>query len=174
MTILCTGDSHSVLAKAIKEILYNVDFVSRTHNNIDLTKNYDIDKFINMSQQYDVIINCARLTNYGQSILLSEMWIRWHTWNKQGHIINIGSDILYKIGTSFLHNPNISYVLEKQALANAHKKYCLMDPNIKMTLVQPGRMEILHMSPHYVASIIEWVLQQPPSININEIVISEK
>lgn len=173
MKILCTGDHKSPVAQAIKKRWTDTVFCSREASKIDLTTENGLNIFLYLSQQYDVVINAAKLKNYYQSILLRELWKHWNKLHKVGHIISIGSDILYKVGSLILHAPEHSIVQEKQALSDVHRKYCLVDPYIKMTLINPGRIEHdSYILPDELAEMIKWVLDKPVSRNINEITMS--
>ena len=131
MNILCTGDSSYGLCKALAETGMDITFICEKDylfNQADFFRNVE-----QKSLECEVFINCAKLSNFLQVQVLYNIYYLWSQMKKKGLIINIGSDIIH-------HPRPIVYCLEKQALKSLHDMLYDKNPDIKMTLIHPGKL----------------------------------
>lgn len=125
MTYLITGGSRG-LGKHLVET-FDGDSISRTENNLDITKEYDQAVIALKSLDYDVFINNAfdgppheQHANFAQTTLLWKVYETWKQNNKVGYIFNIGSS-----GSKSLASPDPmfeTYRSSKAALEFASKQ----------------------------------------------------
>ena len=146
MRYLVTGGNRG-LGKSIKEY-FNADSVSRSENNIDITK--DVDVIVQNSLEYDVFINNAfdgppqeTWANFAQTTLLMKMFEAWKNADKRGFIFNIGS-----IGSDSVVSPVPSwetYRVSKKALESASlqcsKAFRDNIVKFKTVLIKPDRLD---------------------------------
>jgi hypothetical protein len=142
---------------------------------IDLCTYDGRERFKSLSIGYDVFINCVKLGNFCQTLLLKEVWDHWMAAKKTGHIINIGSTV-----DTGLKGGSRLYTTEKVALKNMSRKLTydtLSGSGIKVTYVSLGYLNTPGVSfkdknkirLEDVVDTIQWVLESPIYININEI-----
>ncbi len=178
MKILITGSHDWGLAKALGEHLQHQDitFASRSKG-FDLITEDGRGRLSIESLSYDVFINCSKLDNFNQILVLKRVWDKWKENNKKGHIINIGSTV-----DTGLKGGSRLYTTEKVALRNFSRKltYDSMSGNgIQVTYLSLGYLNTpgvsfedkVKIKLDYVASIINWIINKPDYININEISI---
>jgi len=175
MNILTTGNKNYGLAQAI-DMVIGGDFISR-ETGYDLCNHDGIKAAVELSLKYDIFINSSALWRFNQTMLLEEVATRWHTEQKTGHIINIGSTA----DTGVRGSP-WRYPIEKKSL----KDYCrnlsyiaIGGVGIRISYISYGylatpKVEEKHptknkITPEYAANVIKWVIDQPATININEI-----
>lgn len=156
--ILCTGNPDKLkLAKAIKEIFPNADFISLS-NGYDLSfpNRESIEHFKNKLIECDVFINSARIQPGGQENILK---IVHDTLNyKTVHVFNIGSSIEY----SHSENLDLSYAKEKQSLRDL--SIALNSEKFKTTHMPISGVQFDNdpnrLDPYDIARTIKWVLEQ--------------
>jgi len=179
MKILVTGNKKRGVAKAIYERLpygHDTKLVSREMH-VDLNTEEGRTALCKMSLKYDTFINCSKLECFNQTLLLKEIWDYWIKNNKKGHIINIGSTV-----DTGLKGGSRLYTTEKVALRNFSRKLSfdtLAGNGIRVTYISFGYLDTEGVSFKYknkieleeVVAIIEWVIDSPEYININEISI---
>jgi len=139
---------------------------------------YDLDNIntfndLEYKPQWDVFINCAAHNGYGQTELLYKLFEE--NQSRKCHIINVGSV------SSDGDRPFVNeYAIQKTALEKASTQLSLVDSNIKVSLVKPGRMatpmtdhrsEYPRMNPEYVAETIKWMIDQPINVNIKSLTV---
>ena len=176
MKILVTGNKNRGVAKAIYENLgeYEVDCVSRKSWN-DLMIPQERTVVANQSISYDVFINCSKLDDFCQTLLLKEVHDHWIHMSKSGHIINIGSTV-----DTGLKGGSRLYTVEKVALRNLSRKLtydAIGGSGIKVTYISLGYLDTegvsfkdkVKIDLSHVTDTIEWILECPDYININEI-----
>ena len=178
MKILITGGHDWGLAEAIGKYLqkHKVSFVSRIKD-FDLTTEIGRSKLSIESLNCDIFINCSKLDNFNQVLALKRVWDKWKKHNKKGHIINIGSTV-----DTGLKGGSRLYTTEKVALRNFSRK--LTYDSISGNGIQVTYLSLGYLNTHgvsfkdkvriklkYVASIIDWIINKPEYININEISI---
>jgi len=146
MKYLITGGNRG-LGKSIKDY-FNADSLSRTENNIDITK--DVNAIVQKSLDYDVFINNAfdgppqeAWANFAQITLLIKMFEAWKNADKRGFIFNIGS-----IGSDTVVSPVPSwetYRVSKKALESASlqcsKAFRDNVVKFKTVLIKPDRLD---------------------------------
>lgn len=175
MTTLTTGNPSYGLAQAIATVIGG-DFVSRSTGH-DLTKDEVRKAVAEMSLGYDAFINCSALWRFHQSLVLETVWSRWKEAGKRGRIINIGSTADTGVrGGAWL------YPIEKKALKDLSRNLtysAIGGSGIAVTTISFGYLstpsvERKHpdkkkIDPLDAARMVQWVLEQPLSININEL-----
>ena len=179
MKVLVTGSRQRGLAKSIHRCLneeYDVDCVSRdTYGDLNTPDIRDMLKGKSLS--CDVFINCSKLSAFNQTLLLKDIWDCWVENKKQGHIINIGSTV-----DTGLKGGSRLYTVEKVALRNLSRKLSLdasSGNGIKVTYITLGYLDTegvsfadkVKIELHHVVDAIEWVIEAPDYLNINEISI---
>jgi short-subunit dehydrogenase len=179
VNILVTGNKKWGLVKSIHRCLneeYDVNCVSRdTYGDLNTQEIRDTLKGKSLS--FDVFINCAKLSDFNQTLLLKDIWDCWIENEKKGHIINIGSTV-----DTGLKGGSRLYTVEKVALRNLSRKltYDSSSGNgIKVTYISLGYLDMESVSfkdkvkieLHHVVDVIEWVLEAPDYLNVNEISI---
>lgn len=175
MRTIVSGNPTYGLAEAIHRRLGG-DFHSRS-NGFDLCSDHDRRRFVEASHGYDVFINCAALWRFHQSLLLEAVWDSWKNVGKTGHIISIGST-----ADTGVRGGKWLYPIEKKALKDLNRNLtysAIGGSGIKVTLLSYGylstpNVEVKHpdkkkMTVDQAVDVIEWVLNAPPSLNINEV-----
>lgn len=183
--IIVSGNKNYGLAKSIYEAYPKAKFLSRSNGDLDLTKDEDMEKFIQESINYDVYISCSYLPEFKQLILLAKLWAKWNSIKKKGQLIVLGST------ADWVSQARI-YCAEKKAL----RDFCCRfgrngsggGPNlypgngIRITYLAPGMidlpkqrekkgLDLAKLDPNYIVSVINWLIQQPENINIYELVM---
>ncbi len=173
--ILMTGNPEYGICKAVNDRL-KVTCISRS-SGIDLTQGKNWDKVAEMSLEYDVFINNSALWRMHQSLLLHKVYERWLEEKKEGLIICLGStaDIGIRGGSRM-------YPVEKVALKQLCRQLslnALAGTGIRVTLLSPGYVDTgktqeKHPSKNkinkdYIAELIDWLIQQPKHLMINEL-----
>jgi len=179
MKILLTGNGKYGLSKELYNSLnqfYDVDCFSRS-NGYDLEIKENQDKLSKSSLQYDIFINCSKLNNFNQTILLKKVWDLWNQKNKKGTIINIGSTV-----DTGLKGGSRLYTVEKVSLKNLSRKLSLDTSNgngIKVSYISVGYLDTegvsfqdkVKIKLKDISNTIKWILNSPLYLNINEISI---
>ena len=179
MKILVSGNPTFGLAEALNAVLeeHELNFVSRTTHQLDLTKTENQQAFADMSLNYDVVILNSALWKFNQTLLLEAVYKKLKAQGKQTLIICIGSttDRVMK-ATDWLYNA------EKKAL----RDYCnslgmtgVWAKNPRVTLISFGSLsnvQAKHPDRKTIpikkaAEYIKWILEQPSEFHINEISI---
>lgn len=174
--MIISGNSEFGLAKSLYKLYPDAIFCSRA-NNFDLTTKNDQQKFAELAKDHDKIIICSALWKFHQTVLLDVVYKTCLENNKLPHIICIGSTTdRVKNGKPWLYNA------EKKAL----RDYCntlalggVWDKKPKVTYVSFGTLDNNQkkhpdrrcLSVDTAAEYIKWLLDQPKTININEISI---
>ena len=179
--IIVSGNKEYGLAKALDKV-FEADFYSRTQNDFDFGIESCRKEFAKISLKYDIFICCSSLSQFRQILLLEEVYKTWLLEKHKGTIICIGSTADNKISPS-----ERLYPIEKHALRAACLNLALRNiglssmpsPGIKVTYVGPGPLNTpsmeskqptwLKIDTDYVAGIVKWLLEQPASINFNEL-----
>lgn len=177
--ILITGNKTYGLAKALDVVLPNASFISRS-SGYDLTDKNDINKFLNISLEYDIFINNSALYQFNQTILFDKVWKYWRDNNKSGYIINVGSttdrtakgaDWIYQIEKKSLreisNTRSLLSVWGKTNIRVSYISFCSLNTE-KVKEKHPDRI-LLDLDK--AAKYIEWLINQSEYININEISI---
>lgn len=175
MRILTTGNPTYGLAAAISEIVGG-DFASRS-SGFELTSDDGRSRLVEHSLDYDVFINCAALWKFHQTLVLEAVFNRWKETGKRGRIINIGST-----ADTGVRGSSWRYPIEKKALRDMSRNLSYTSiggTGIAVTYVSYGYLstpsvETKHpdkrkIDPIYAAGIIQWVIDQPLHLNVNEI-----
>jgi short-subunit dehydrogenase len=180
MKILVTGNPNYGIAQSINENFYGHElaFYSRNYNDFDLNNPEKIAELAEVSTQYDVFINNARLGAYNQVKLYEEVYRIWTLVKKQGLIINLGST------ADIARDANYTYASEKAALKKASEGGSFANnfknSGIKVTYISFGwvatpvlKRELPNVkkhSPNEIALLLKWIVEYPmPSSCINEI-----
>ena len=174
--MLIAGDKNYGLAKSLHAIYPDAVFSSRK-TGYDLTTEQGRSDFSNEALKHDVVVLCAALYNFNQTVLLHKVYKTCVDNNQLTHIISIGSTTdRVKKGGAWLYNA------EKKAL----RDYCntlalngVWSNGPKITLISLGTLSnIKEKFPDRVcldidlaANYIKWVIDQPKKIAINEISI---
>ena len=176
-SVLISGNRHQGLSASIGKIYSNVTYASRS-TGYDLTSSDDQKRFAELALQHDIIINCAALWKFNQTVLLDVVTKTCVDNGHQPHIICIGSTTdRVKKGGAWLYNA------EKKAL----RDYCNThgingvwgSKSPKITLISFGTLSNnQHKHPDrkcmdidQAAEYIKWIIDQPPHVAINEISI---
>lgn len=177
MKILMTGNSNYGLAEKFAIVCPQTDFASR-QNNYDLCNKENRIRLAYDSLAYDVFINSSALHQFNQSLVLETVWKTWKEHNKKGHIINIGSTVDRSTkGAEWI------YPQEKKALKSMSHQYAMLgiwaNSGIRVSYISFGSLETakVHkkhpdrklMNVTQAAEYIQWVIDAPINININEL-----
>ena len=176
--ILISGNNFQGLSASIGQLFPDqVTYASR-NTGYDLTNSKDQQQFAELALEHDVVIVCAALWKFNQTVLLDVVAKKCTEAGHQPHIICIGSTTdRVKKGGAWLYNA------EKKAL----RDYCNThgingvwgSKSPKITLISFGTLDNnAHkhpdrqcMSIDRAAEYIKWVIEQPRELNINEISI---
>ncbi len=183
MKILISGNPSYGLGQALKEQFPGADFASRS-NGHDLSTSQAQDEFARQSLKYDVYISCSALHRFHQTLLVGAVANTWLERKHTGRMIVLGSTADTPVkGMLWM------YPIEKKALRALCRNIgmlCLGGPDSppsgfyitylsvgyldtpKTEEKHPGKKKI---SVKLIASTIEWLLQQPPSVNIHEMAV---
>jgi NADP-dependent 3-hydroxy acid dehydrogenase YdfG len=176
MKILVAGNKNYGLAKEIHKIYSDAVFLSRT-TGYDLCNKDGQQKFSETCLDYDVIINCSALYKFNQTVLLDAIYKKCIENNHRPYIICIGSTTdRVKKGGAWLYNA------EKKAL----RDYCntlgmngVWGSAPKITLISFGSLSNVQekhptrtcIAIERAAKYIQWLLEQPVDLCVNEISI---
>jgi NADP-dependent 3-hydroxy acid dehydrogenase YdfG len=170
------GDEQYGLGRALKARWPELRACSRK-TGYDLSDPQTWNRVAEESLDYEVFLNCSSLWRFHQSLLAAKVWEIWDGKKKSGRMIHIGStaDTGVRAGAWM-------YPVEKSALKtlNRNLSYAAIgEGRILSTLISPGylrtpKVEEKHpdrmkLDPEYIADVVEWVLKQPPEVQINEI-----
>ena len=176
MKIMMAGDETYGLARAIKERWTDTLSCSRK-TGYDLTDPQVWSRVAEESLNYEVFINCSALWRFNQSLLVAKVWELWDSKKKSGQMIHIGSTAdtgvrpgawLYPVEKAALKslNRNLSY----SAIGNGRIRSTLLSTGyISTPKVEEKHPDKLKLDPYYIVDIIDWVIKQPKTVNINEI-----
>ena len=136
-----------------------------------------------LSLEYDVFISVSSLWKFHQTSLVQEVSKKWKEQKHKGYIIAVGSSADTPVKASTWLYPG-----EKKAL----RAYCrgvsqmVSGDNysgFKMTYLSPGWMrtpieekkhpDIPKLDLEYVANTVEWLINQPDTVNISELCLDE-
>jgi NADP-dependent 3-hydroxy acid dehydrogenase YdfG len=172
--MLISGNPKFGLARSLQKLYPYATFCSRA-NGFDLTTKKDQQKFAEIAKDHDIIIICSALWKFHQTVLLDTVYKNCIENKTLPHIICIGSTTdRVKNGKPWLYNA------EKKAL----RDYCntlalggVWDKKPKITYVSFGTLDNNQdkhpnrrcLSIDTAAEYLKWILEQPKSININEI-----
>lgn len=180
MKVLVTGNPNYGIAESINKNFHGheLSFYSRNYNDFDLNNPEKIAELVNVSLQFDVFINNARLAKYNQVKLYEEVYRRWALEKKQGLIINMGST------ADTARDANYTYASEKAALKKASEGGSFANnfknSGIKVTYISVGWVatpvlnrslpNVKKHSPDEIALLLKWIVEYPVSSScINEI-----
>lgn len=176
--ILISGNKHAGLSASVGKLYEDqITFASRT-TGYELTRSEDQQRFAELALGHDVVILCAALWKFNQTVLLDVVAKRCVEAGHQPHIICIGSTTdRVKKGGAWLYNA------EKKAL----RDYCNThgingvwgSKSPKITLISFGTLsnnQEKHpdrkcLNIDEAAEYIKWVIDQPRNVSINEISI---
>ena len=174
--ILITGNPLFGIAKDLASLYPDATFVSRA-TGYDLTTAKDQDRCAELCLQHDVFVNNSALWKFNQTVLLDIVYKKCVEINHCMHIVCIGSTTdRVKNGKPWLYNA------DKKAL----RDYCntlalsgVWGTGPKISYISMGTLSnnqhkhadrmCMHISE--ATKYIEWVINQPKHININEISI---
>lgn len=179
--ILVAGNPDFGLAQALNQVLadkYELTFVSRkTAMSLDLTNISDQQTFANMAVDFDIVIVSSALWKFNQTLLLEAVYKKLKSVNSRALIVCVGSTTdRVKKGTDWLYNA------EKKALrdyANSLGIAGVWSTGPRVTLISFGSLSNVQakhpdrktMPIKKAADYIEWILQQPDDLHINELSI---
>ena len=132
-----------------------------------------------MSLKYDVFISVSSLYQFNQTTLVESVATKWLTNNHSGYLITVGSSADTPVkGTAW------GYPAEKKALRAYTRQLsqiasCDTPQLWKCTYISPGNIhtpkqdekmpDTLKLDPDYIATVIQWLINQPDYINISEL-----
>ncbi len=178
--IIATGNPKRGLSQAINSE-FEVDFFSR-ETGFDFTDSKHREKFTQLSLNYKIFFNIAKLENFLQTILLKEVYACWEAHQHSGLILNIGSTCCYDLkGRSRLYEAEkaslqkYSYMLARKSLNNSSQMGC----NIKVAHLSTGWIGTSDVkdkagrhgkvtTKDYCDSI-RFLIGLPPMLNCNEL-----
>lgn len=176
MNILISANKNKGLGKSLYKLYPNATFCSR-ESGYELTTGSDQERFANLSLDYDIIIICAALWKFQQTVLLDEVYKKLTKNNKTPHIICIGSTTdRVKNGKAWRYNA------EKKALRDYSNTLAISGvwgETPKVSYISFGTLsnnQEKHpdrkcLNIDEAAKYIEWLIDQPAYVNINEISI---
>lgn len=176
MKIIIAGDGEYGLGGALRRRWPEAKFCSRK-TGYDLCQPEQWARLAEESLSFDVFISCSSLWRFHQSLLIAKVWETWKSQRKRGQMIHMGST-----ADTGLRGGTWMYPVEKSALKVLSRNLAYSavgDGEIRSTLLSPGylntpKVESKHperkkIDPEYIVDIIDWLIRQPPHININEI-----
>ncbi len=178
MKILISGNNQFGLSAAIGKLYpEQVMFASRK-NDYDLCTKEGRDEFAELATLHDVVIICAALYQFQQTVLLEAVSKSLREAKANPHIIVIGSTTdRVKNGRAWLYNA------EKKALRDFSNTLSIggvwTDGLPKVSYISFGTLSNnQHKHPdrkcmdiYEAAGYIKWLIEQPKYVNINEISI---
>lgn len=177
MKILISGNKYNGLSAAIGRCCNNVEFASRS-TGFDLCTKDGRDAFVKLAIDADIVIICAALWQFQQTVLLDAVNKACRTAKVSPHIIVIGSTTdRVKNGKAWLYNA------EKKALRDFSNTLSIggvwTDGLPKVSYVSFGTLsnnQHKHqdrkcLNIDEAAGYIKWLIDCPKNININEISI---
>ena len=176
--ILISGNPFDGLSAAVgRQYPSTVEFASRS-TGFDLCSADDRDRFASIAVEADVVIICAALWQFQQTVLLEAVSKKCRDSGTSPHIIVIGSTTdRVKNGKPWLYNA------EKKALRDFSNTLSLggvWTPGLpKVTYISFGTLsnnqdkhpDRVCMDIDVAAEYIKWLIDQPKCVNINEISI---
>lgn len=176
MKICITGNNRVGLSKALGDILPDLTFISRS-NGFDLTTRDGQERATELIVSHDVVVNCAALWKFNQTVLLDAVYKMACERNPNLHIICVGSTTdRVKNGKAWLYNA------EKKALRDYSNTLAIggvWGTTPKVSYISFGTLDNnQHKHPDrrcmdigFAASYVKWLIEQPRHLNINEISI---
>ncbi len=182
--ILIAGNQEYGLSGALYKKWPDATFISRsTGLKMDLCLLKNQRHMAELSLEYDVFISVSSLWKFHQTSLVQEVSKKWKEQKHKGYIIAVGSSADTPVKASTWLYPG-----EKKAL----RAYCrgvsqmVSGDNysgFKMTYLSPGWMrtpieekkhpDIPKLDLEYVANTVEWLINQPDTVNISELCLDE-
>jgi len=175
MNLLISGNKDFGIAGALYKLYPDATFVSKQAGGIDLTTADGRTKFSNLASTNDVIIICAALWQFQQTVLLDAVYKKLIEVKNNAHIVVIGSTTdRVKNGKPWLYNA------EKKALRDYSNTLAIggvWSSAPKVSYISFGTLSNnQHKHPDRkcmdidtAANYIKWLIDQPKNININEI-----
>jgi len=178
MKILISGNNTYGLSAAIGELYPDQVMFASRKNDYDLCTKAGRDEFAELATLHDVVIICAALYQFQQTVLLEAVSKRLRASSNAPHIIVIGSTTdRVKNGKPWLYNA------EKKALRDFSNTLAIggvwTDGLPKVSYISFGTLsnnQEKHpdrkcMDIDEAAGYIKWIIDQPKYVNINEISI---
>ena len=176
MRICITGNPSFGIAKELADIYPAATFISRS-TGYDLTTGKDQERCAELCLQHDVFINNSALWKFNQTVLLDAVYKKCTNADHCMHIVCIGST------TDRVKNAKVwLYNADKKAL----RDYCntlalsgVWGTGPKISYISMGTLsnnQHKHLDRKCLdivtaAKYIEWLINQPKHVNINEISI---
>lgn len=180
--IIVSGNPEYGLARALSTVFHNIEFFSRSSQGFDFSEEKFRREFAIRSLGYDVYVSCSSLENFDQALLLESVALAWQRESKAGQILVLGSLL-----ESFVNERVDLYSVHKKALRALCRRLslnavCVSDQpraTFKITYLSTGYLDTpgpmgegkVKISCQYVAGVIDWVLSQPPHVNVSEILL---
>ena len=177
-TVFVAGNPEYGIASAIAQRWPKAEFASRS-NGFDLTTDQGRHEFAEKSLGYDVVIFCSALWRFNQSVLVEQVWRTWSEKGKKGRLICLGSTADVGARAS-----NWMYPVEKKSLRSLCQNLCWCATKgngigvtyLSMGYVETPKTEEKHpgkkkLSTAYVVDLLDWVISQPPGLNVNSLSI---
>jgi hypothetical protein len=174
MKLLITGNPEFGLAKSLKSLYPDADFISRQTGH-DLCNRQTRKAIVEKSLEYDVFINNSALHEFNQSLLLFELYTSAVKYNHDLHIINVGSttDKSSKVWVYNTEKKALRDMCNTMGLESIWKKAA----GPKVTYASFGTLSNnQHKHPDrfvididQAAQYIKWIIDQPRNLVINEI-----
>ena len=142
MDILVIGNTSGIGKLCYEHFSTSDNVVGVNRSTHDLENEADVYRVINMAEDFDVVLNIAKVQP-AQNLILLKTYERWRLNNHNGHIISIGS-----IATNFDRNDfnewidgdMITYLAYKKELEQIHNSLANNQPfgdQPKSTLIKP-------------------------------------
>ena len=176
MKILITGNPSYGLASELFKLYPDATFISRS-TGVDLTIKDGHRQLEDMITEYDVFINSSALWKFNQTLILDSVYKKCVDVKHNIQIICVGSTTdRVKKATSWIYNA------EKKALrdyANSLSLIGVWQGGPRISLISFGSLSnVQSKHPDRVcldlsraAKYVQWLIDQPIDININEISI---
>lgn len=176
MKILITGNPSFGLAAELFKLYPDATFISRS-NGYDLTTKNGSNKLEEIISGYDVFVNSSALWKFNQTMILESVYKKCAELKHDILIVCIGSTTdRVKKATSWIYNA------EKKAMrdyANSLSLIGVWQGGPRVSLISFGSLSnVQNKHPDRVcleisraAKYIQWLIDQPNDININEISI---
>lgn len=177
MKISMTGNRNKDLCKFIVDRLEAAShecFCYSRETGVDFNDPSAEKKLIELVKDSDVFINLYANFFFKQTLIAHKLWHKWEEDGKSNNrIINVGSttDNVRRAKTNRYHYEKLAL----KELSNGLAMAGVWDKKPKVTQISIGTMEnrqddnpgrtCLNMD--LVASYIEWIIAQPPEVNIN-------
>jgi len=182
MDILVIGNTSGIGQLCYEHFSTTNNVVGINRSTHDLEREEDVYRVISMAENFNVVLNIAKVQP-AQNLILLKTYERWKLTNHNGHIISIGS-----LATEFDRNDfsewidseMVTYLGHKQELENIHKSLAYNQPfgdQPRSTLIKPlnigqkegERQDEPYNTKYDILELIEYCVDSPSWVSTIEV-----